>query len=77
MPEKYDFKHLLLIGKKMPDADDIVFQQFEKVSLRDSIDYPLFRETRTKIFLFENGNDSLQPITERGVAALKARFSRK
>jgi len=61
----------------MPDADDIVFQQFEKVSLRDSIDYPLFRETKTKIFLFENGNDSLQPITERGVAALKARFSRK
>ena len=77
MPEQYDFKHLILVGKKMPDADDIVFQQFEKVSLRDSIDYPLFRETKTKIFLFEQGNDSLQPIIERGVAALKARFSQK
>lgn len=77
MPDIYDFKHLLLVGKRMPDADDIVFQQFEKVTVRDSIDYPLFRETKTKIILFENGNDSLKPITERGVAALKARFQRK
>lgn len=77
MPEKYTFKHLILVGKRMPDADDIVFQQFEKVSIKDSIHYPLFRETGMKIILFENGNDSLQSITERGVAALKARFQRK
>jgi len=77
MPEKYPFKHLILVGKRMPDADDIVFQQFEKVTIKDSIHYPLFRETGMKIILFENGNDSLQPITERGVAALKARFQRK
>ncbi len=77
MPEKYDFKHLILVGKRMPDADDIVFQQFEKVSIKDSIHYPLFRETGTKIILLENGNDSLSSITERGVAGLKARFQRK
>lgn len=77
MPEKYDFKHLILVGKRMPDADDIVFQQFEKVSVRDSIHYPLFRETGMKIILFENGNNSLQSITEQGVAGLKARFQRK
>lgn len=77
MPEQYHFKHLILVGKRMPDADDIVFQQFERVTIKDSIHYPLFRETGMKIILFENGNDSLQSITERGVAVLKARFQRK
>ena len=39
--------------------------------------YPLFRETGMKIILFENGNDSLESITERAVTGLKARFQRK
>lgn len=77
MPDTYDFKHLLFVGKRMPEEDDIVFQQFEKVSIRDSIHYPLFRETGTKIILFENGNDLLKSITESGVAGLKARFQRQ
>lgn len=77
MPDKYPFKHLILVGKRMPGANDIVFQQFEKVTVRDSIHYPLFRETGTKIILFENGNDSLQAITEHSVATLKARFQRR
>lgn len=77
MPDHFNFKHLILIGKNMPDQDDIVFQQFEKHTVKDVIDYPLFRETGTKIILFENGNDSLKAITERSVAALKARFQRK
>lgn len=77
MPEKYSFKHLMLIGKRMPDEDDIIFQQFEKATIKDSIHYPLFRETGMKIILFENGNDSAQSLTERGIAEMKARFQRK
>ncbi len=77
MPDEYDFRHLMLIAHNMPDSDDIVFQQFEKVSVKDSIVVPLFRETGMRVILFENGNDSVQAITTRGVAALKARFTRQ
>lgn len=77
MPDQYSFKHLMLIDKRMPKANDIVFQQFKKVTVMDSITIPLFRETGMRVILFENGNDSVNVLTERGIAGMKARFSRK
>jgi hypothetical protein len=76
MPDKYAIENLILVGHRFPDKDDIVFQQFEKVSVKDSIDMPLFRETGMKIILFENGNDSLNNIITKGVADLKSKFMR-
>jgi len=76
MPNKYDIKNLILVGHRIPDKGDKVFQQFEKMTVKDSVDMPLFRETGTKIILFENGNDSLNSIITKGVAKLKSRFMR-
>ena len=76
MPSQYHVKNLILVGHKMPEKDDIVFQQFEKVSVKDSMNMPLFRENGIKIILFENGNDSLNHLIEKSVAALKSKFMR-
>ncbi len=76
MPDKYDIKNLILVGHTMPGKDDIVFQQFEKAGIKDSIDMPLFRENGMKIILFEHGNDSLNSIIEKEVAGLKSKFQR-
>ena len=76
MPEKYNIKNLLLVGHQIPDSDDKVFQQFEKMTVKDSIVMPLFRENGMKFVLFENGNDSINSIIEKGVAALKSKFER-
>ena len=76
MPEKYNIKNLLLIGHRVPGKDDLVFQQFGKMTIKDSVNMPLFRETGMKFILFENGNDSLNAIIERGVAGLKSQFIR-
>ncbi len=76
MPDTYNIKNLILVGHRFPDKDDIVFQQFEKVSVKDSINMPLFRENGMKIILFENGNDSLNRIITKGVAELKSKFMR-
>jgi hypothetical protein len=76
MPDKYDIKNLILVGHQIPERDDIVFQQFEKMTVRDSVDIPLFRETGMKIILFENGNDSLNRILDREVGILKDKFRR-
>lgn len=77
MPDTYPFRNLILVGKSIPGKDDIVFQQFAKMELRDSIHYPLFRETGMKIILFSGGNDSLNSITTRAVAGLKSRYKRQ
>lgn len=76
MPDKYDIKNLILVGHQIPEKDDIVFQQFEKMTIKDSINMPLFRENGMKIILFENGNDSLNTILTRAVAKLKNKFMR-
>jgi hypothetical protein len=76
LPEKYNIRHLILIGHEIPGKDDIVFQQFKKMTIKDSINMPLFRENGMKIILFENGNDSLNGIIEKGVAKLKSEFIR-
>jgi hypothetical protein len=76
MPEKYNIKNLLLVGRRIPGNDDLVFQQFEKMTVKDSVNMPLFRETGMKFILFENGNDSLNTIIEKGVAGLKSKFIR-
>lgn len=77
MPDSYPYKNLLLVAHNMPEKDDIVFQQFEKVTVKDTLTVPYFRETGIRFILFENANDSLNAITTRGVAELKSEFIRK
>ncbi len=76
MPEKYHLKNLLLVGHRMPDNDDKVFQQFEKVGVLDSVNMSLFREHGMKFILFENANDSANTMIEESVAELKKKFTR-
>jgi hypothetical protein len=76
LPDKCDIRNLIFVGHYLPDKDDIVFQQFEKMTIKDSMNMPLFRETGTKIILYENGNDSLNSIVTKAVAKLKSQFTR-
>jgi Dolichyl-phosphate-mannose-protein mannosyltransferase len=76
MPEKYNIRNLIVLAHEVPGKDDIVFQQFERVSVKDSIHIPLFRETGMKIILYENGNDSVNIIIQKEVAELKKKFMR-
>jgi hypothetical protein len=76
MPDKYNINNLILVAHRIPDKDDIVFQQFQKMTIKDSIDMPLFRETGMKIILFEHGNDSLNNLIEKSIAELKSQFMR-
>ncbi|CAN5310663.1 hypothetical protein BH11BAC6_BH11BAC6_15380 [soil metagenome] len=76
MPETYPYKNLFLVAHDMPEKDDVVFQQFEKVTIKDSVTMPLFRENGMRFILFENANDSLNSIATKGVAALKHKFMR-
>ncbi len=74
MPEKYNVKHILFTGRRLPGSDDIVFQQFEKYTILDSITNPLAREFGVKIILFENGNDEVSGMIEKGIKEMKDEF---
>jgi|SRR6185369_12812608 len=76
MPEKYNIRNLILIAHSIPEKDDIVFQQFEKITIKDSINMPLFRENGMRIILYERGNDSLNNLIEKSVTNLKSKFMR-
>ena len=76
MPGHYNINNLLLIGHNLPGHDEPVFQQFEKFSVKDSVAMPLFRENGMRFILFEHANASLNPLLEREVAGLKAKFRR-
>ena len=76
MPEKYNVKELLFVGRRIPEKDDKVFQQFEKYTVVDSITSPFAREHGVKIILYENGNDQVNAMIEAGIKEKKAEFSR-
>ncbi len=76
LPDKPDVKNIILVAHDLPDSSNIIFHQFEKMSVKDSLNYPLARENGVKIILFENGNDKLDGMIEATVAKLKSQFTR-
>jgi len=74
IPEISFFKHLLFIGRRMPEEDDEVFQHFEQVTVVDSVNNPLSRQHGDKIFFFENGSDSVWKLADKGLKEEKAKF---
>jgi len=77
MREKYHFKHLMMIGHHMPDADDEVFNHFSSRAVLDSLQMPLFRENGTKVFLFRNADTAINNLVEKQIAAMKGQYLRK
>lgn len=76
MPVRYRVRNLLFLGRNMPGKDDPVFQQFEKVTVLDSVNMPLFRENGMKFILYENANNALNSMIEKEVKKLKAKYER-
>jgi hypothetical protein len=76
MPEKYNIKNLLFVGREIPKQDDLVFQQFEKYTVIDSVTTPFAREHGVKIILYENGNNQVNSMIEAGIKEKKDIFRR-
>ncbi len=77
MPENYHFKNLMMIGHRMPDADDEVFNHFSSRAILDSMQMPLFRENGIKVFLFRNADTALNNLVEKKIAEMKGEYLRK
>ncbi|MDQ3682561.1 MAG: glycosyltransferase family 39 protein [Bacteroidota bacterium] len=74
IPEGSYFKHLLFIGRRMPEEDDEVFQHFGQITVIDSVNNPLSRQHGDKIIFFENGSDSAWHLANNGLKEMKAKF---
>jgi 4-amino-4-deoxy-L-arabinose transferase-like glycosyltransferase len=76
IPENITFKHMILIGRSMPDADDEVFQHFQSVTVIDSVIDTYSRQLGDKIIYFQNADDKAWQIAEKGLNELKKQFGR-
>ncbi len=76
IPEKVHVKNLIFVGRRIPEKDDLVFQQFEKYTVLDSITTPMARERGVKIILYENGNSEVNEMIETGIAKMKSEYQR-
>ncbi len=76
IPENFTMKHLLFIGRKMPDKDDEVFQHFAKVSVIDSITNPYSRQNGDKIIFFEQIDSAGLRLAVDGLKALGQQYGK-
>ncbi len=76
IPENLNFKHLIFLGRRMPDKDDEVFQHFEKITVIDSVTNKLSRQYRDKIIFFENINSAGLKLAQDGLKEMKSEFNR-
>lgn len=76
IPERLWFKHLIFIGRRMPEKDDEVFQHFDKVSIIDSVTNIYSRQLGDKIIFFENADDKATEMARQGLNDMKKQFHR-
>ena len=77
IPNNFDFKHLLFVGRRMPDKDDQVFQHFEKITLIDSVTYKHSRQLGDRVIFFENVDSVGSKLAAEGLKQMKQEFSRR
>jgi hypothetical protein len=75
IPDDLVFKHLIFIGRRMPDKDDEVFQHFEKVTLIDSVNYLHSRQYGDKIIFFERIDSIGLKLATDGLKQMKQQFN--
>ena len=76
IPDDLTFKHLIFLGRRMPDKDDEVFQHFERVTIVDSITNKLSRQYGDKIIFFENIDGTGLQLARDGLKDMKDQFNR-
>lgn len=76
IPPDINFKHLIFIGRNMPDKDDEVFNHFKKVTLIDSVKNPLSRQFGDKIIYFQNADSLAAKLARYGLSEMKQQFNR-
>jgi hypothetical protein len=74
--DELTFKHLIFIGRNMPEKDDEVFQHFEKVRVIDSVSYPHSRQLGDKIIFFEKIDAAGLKLAQDDLQQMKQQFNR-
>ena len=75
LPSKFDFKYFLFATRNMPEKDDLFFQHFKKVEIKDSVVNKYFRENRTKIVLYSFPDDTARMIAVHNIEKAKNDFN--
>ena len=76
LPDRLYLKHLIFIDREIPADAQVVFNHFEKITLVDSVTYPLSRQLGDKIFFLENIDSTGMKMTNEVFRKMKQQFNR-
>jgi len=76
IPDDLNFKNLILLARRMPGADDEVFNHFQKVTVIDSVTNKFSRQYGDKIIFFENIDSAGLRLAREGLNEMKNMFRR-
>lgn len=75
MPDTFNIKNILLVNKDVSENES-VFKLFGKISVKDSISIPLFRENDTKIIFLEDAKPQANEYFTKAIQKTKSEFKR-
>ena len=75
IPDDFTFRHLIFIGRNMPDKDDAVFQHFEKVTVIDFVNNVYSRQYGDKIIFFDKVDSAGLKLATDGLKQMKQQFN--
>lgn len=76
IPDDLQFRHIILLARRLPGNDDEVFQHFKKVTVVDSVENAYSRQFGDKIIFFENMDSAGMELAREGLQLMKKTFSR-
>ena len=74
IPRNLQFTNLIYIGRKIPLKDDVVFNHFEKVTLKDSVTNIYSRQLGDKIIFFQNADSMAVKLATAGLDKMRSVF---
>ena len=76
IPDDFNFKHIIVIDRSKPGADDEVFNHFEKSFFVDSVTNQYSRQLGDKIFFYQGANSETSKMASIALQQMKKKFSR-
>ena len=76
IPDNFFFKHIIVIDRYKPGADDEVFNYFEKSYFIDSVANKYSRQLGDKIFFYQGADPEVSKMASSELQKVKQKFSR-
>ncbi len=76
IPDDFNFKHIIVIDRNKPKANNEIFNRFEKFTFVDSVANQYSRQLGDKIFFYQGADPEASKMASMELQQMKKKFSR-